>query len=195
MQTLRGAWRGSERQNAMQYSAPLMSESAPLIRSPRHFKLTSARMVSSQHSGQRGPTQRRAGLISPRSARFAQRAESMRSGCPAVHDDEFHLRPPGEAARTGAGRILDAVLSTIAVTKAGTVIAPAVGTTSCNSCKRFASITLEKVTTPVRLPPGRFRLSTRPNFTGSLPFTNTMGIVVVTAFAASADAAPPSTWR
>src|ERR1700730_14856753 len=34
-----------------------------LVRSPRHFKLTSARMVSSQHSGQREPTQRRAGLI------------------------------------------------------------------------------------------------------------------------------------
>jgi hypothetical protein len=34
-------------------------------------------------------------------------------------------------------------------------------------------------TTPVTLPPGRFRLATRPSLTGSLPVVNTIGIVVV----------------
>ena len=55
----------------------------------------------------------------------AQRGEGVRLWRPAVHEDEFHIRRPGEAVRTDAGRCLDAVLSTIAVRKAGTVIAPA----------------------------------------------------------------------
>jgi hypothetical protein len=38
---------------------------------------------------------------------------------------------------------------------------------------------------PVMLPPGRFRLATRPSFTGSTPVVNTMGIVLVAALAAS----------
>ena len=37
---------------------------------------------------------------------------------------------------------------------------------------------------PVRLPPGRARLATRPSLTGSSPTTKTMGIVVVAALAA-----------
>ena len=38
----------------------------------------------------------------------------------------------------------------------------------------------------MRLPPGRARLGTSPTATGSLPTKNTIGIVVVAAFAASA---------
>ena len=41
---------------------------------------------------------------------------------------------------------------------------------------------------PVTLPPGRARLPTRPEATGSAAPTTTMGIVVVASFAASADA-------
>jgi hypothetical protein len=44
---------------------------------------------------------------------------------------------------------------------------------------------------PVILPPGRLRLATRPAWTGSAPITNTIGMVVVAAFAASAAATPP----
>jgi hypothetical protein len=43
---------------------------------------------------------------------------------------------------------------------------------------------------PVALPPGRLKLATRPAATGSTPTTNTMGIVVVTALAASAAGGP-----
>ena len=39
-------------------------------------------------------------------------------------------------------------------------------------------VAAEKVT-PVRLPPGRLRLATRPSLTGSSPATKTMGMVVV----------------
>ena len=39
---------------------------------------------------------------------------------------------------------------------------------------------------PVALPPGRARLATRPNLTGSSPTPKTIGIVVVAALAASA---------
>ena len=43
---------------------------------------------------------------------------------------------------------------------------------------------------PVRLPPGRARLATRPSLTGSSPTTKTIGIVVVAALAANAEAGP-----
>ena len=41
------------------------------------------------------------------------------------------------------------------------------------------------------LPPGRLRLCTNPILTGSVPLVNTIGIVVVAAFAASDAAVPP----
>ena len=44
--------------------------------------------------------------------------------------------------------------------------------------------------TPVRLPPGRFRLATRPTSTGSAAISKTIGMVVVAAFAASAAGRP-----
>ena len=43
-----------------------------------------------------------------------------------------------------------------------------------------------QVVTPVRLPPGRFRLATSPASTGSAPVRKTIGIVAVAALAASA---------
>ena len=52
---------------------------------------------------------------------------------------------------------------------------------------RLFAVTSElKKLMPVALPPGRDRLATRPCLTGSSPILNTIGIVVVVAFAASA---------
>ena len=45
--------------------------------------------------------------------------------------------------------------------------------------------------TPVALPPGRLRLSTRPSLTGSPNMPNTMGIVRVAALAICGDGSPP----
>ena len=60
-------------------------------------------------------------------------------------------------------------------------------------------IKLPKKTTPVALPPaGRLRLATRPRLTGSPLLANTIGIVEVAAFAASAPGvveAIAATWR
>jgi hypothetical protein len=44
--------------------------------------------------------------------------------------------------------------------------------------------------TPVMLPPGRFRLGTRPLLTGSPPKTTTIGMLAVAVLAASADISP-----
>ena len=60
----------------------------------------------------------------------------------------------------------------------------AVGTSSCSNSSRFGATSTFNVVTPVTLPPGRFRLATRPICTGSLAVVKTMGIVVVAAFAA-----------
>jgi hypothetical protein len=45
------------------------------------------------------------------------------------------------------------------------------------------------MTPPVTFAPGRLRLATRPNATGSAPVAKTIGMVVVAAFAASAAGA------
>jgi hypothetical protein len=65
----------------------------------------------------------------------------------------------------------------------------AFGTRSCSS--RFGARSVDNRVVPVRLPPGRFRLATRPSWTGSPPISKTMRIVVPIAFAASPDGSPP----
>src|SRR6516225_7361530 len=68
-------------------------------------------------------------------------------------------------------------------------VAPGTSSRSCSS--RFAANSIEKTLIPVRLPPGRARLATRPSLTGSSPARKTMGIVVVAALAANAGETPP----
>ena len=60
------------------------------------------------------------------------------------------------------------------------------GSSSRSTSSRFGASSTFNVVTPVRLPPGRLRLATRPTSTGSVPSMKTIGIVVVAAFAASA---------
>src|SRR5262245_39206528 len=71
-----------------------------------------------------------------------------------------------------------------------TAIVVAVGTSWHSSSSRFVPNMPARKITPVTLPPGRLRLATRPSMIGSLPVTNTIGIVVVAALAAS-DAGRP----
>jgi hypothetical protein len=63
----------------------------------------------------------------------------------------------------------------------------AFGSSSCKNPSRLAPSSAFREVIPVTLPPGRLRLATRPNSTGSPPTPNTIGIVVVAALAASAD--------
>src|SRR6516225_9636471 len=67
----------------------------------------------------------------------------------------------------------------------------AFGTSSRSSPTCFPPSAPNKLITPVMFPPGRLRLATRPAWTGSPPLTNTIGIVVVAALAASAEVSPP----
>jgi hypothetical protein len=64
----------------------------------------------------------------------------------------------------------------------------ALGTTSCSSSSRFDATTVFKDVMPVTLPPGRLKLATRPTAMGSTPVLKTIGMVVVAALAASAEA-------
>src|SRR4051794_35890557 len=61
---------------------------------------------------------------------------------------------------------------------------------SRRSSRRFAASSAIASDTPVILPPGRFRLTTRPVPTGSPPATNTIGMVDVAPFAANAVTLP-----
>jgi hypothetical protein len=73
------------------------------------------------------------------------------------------------------------------------------GTNSCASSSRLGCSATARALAPVRLPPGRFRLTTSPYSTGSTPLEKTIGTVLVAAFAASAetpgDAKITAAWR
>jgi hypothetical protein len=60
------------------------------------------------------------------------------------------------------------------------------GINSCSNSRRFGAVSTLTWAAPVRLPPGRLRLTTRPVRTGSPPIANTIGIVCVAGFAAMA---------
>src|SRR5215472_15625250 len=64
----------------------------------------------------------------------------------------------------------------------------ALGTTSCSSSSRFDATSVFKDVMPVTLPPGRLKLATRPTATGLVAVLKTIGMVVVAALAASAEA-------
>ena len=66
------------------------------------------------------------------------------------------------------------------------------GTTWRASSSRFAASSMDSVATPVRFPPGRARLGTRPRSNG-FPLAVTMGMVVVAWLAAWAAAEPAVT--
>src|SRR5262245_54605537 len=65
------------------------------------------------------------------------------------------------------------------------------GKSSSRRLSRFDSRSVVIKWKPVAFPPGRFRLATKPDFTGSL-LMNTIGMVEVAAFAVRAEASPPA---
>jgi len=65
------------------------------------------------------------------------------------------------------------------------------GTTLRNNCIRLATSSVVKKLTPVRFPPGWFRLATSPCVTGFPAEPNIIGIVVVAVLAASVPAPLP----
>ena len=67
------------------------------------------------------------------------------------------------------------------------------GTNSCNSASALAPSSALNALEPVKLPPGRLRVATSPNCTGSLATPNTIGILVVAALAARVDTIPAET--
>src|SRR5262245_7783917 len=61
--------------------------------------------------------------------------------------------------------------------------------------KSLAPTSTLRVVTPVILPPGRFKLETKPICTGSLVVVKTIGMVAVAAFAARAAGVEKATIR
>ena len=64
------------------------------------------------------------------------------------------------------GKTSSATTGLVELTRTGTTVA--LGTSSCSSSSRFAATVTLRLVTPVTLPPGRLRLSTRPRRTGLL---------------------------
>src|SRR5262249_37170610 len=72
-------------------------------------------------------------------------------------------------------------------------IAAVPGTSSCNSASALAPSSPWYALKPVRLPPGRLRLVTSPSCTGSAAAMDTIGMLVVAAFAARVGITPAAT--
>ena len=79
----------------------------------------------------------------------------------------------------------------VGLTSSAMAVAP--GTNSCASSNSFAPSSTDKRVTPVRLPPGRLRLATRPSLTGSAHVTKMTGTVMVALLAARAALWLPTT--
>ena len=62
---------------------------------------------------------------------------------------------------------------------------------SCSSASRFAVTSALNQLIPVKFPPGRLRLVTRPALIGSPALLKTIGTVAVAALAARAEPRPP----
>jgi hypothetical protein len=93
---------------------------------------------------------------------------------------------PMVRAAASTFRIVDPKSGLVGLTSTAT--RAAAGSNSCRSSSRFVANSSAKKLTPVRLPPGRARLATKPSLTGSSPATKTIGISVVAALAAIAEA-------
>ena len=82
-------------------------------------------------------------------------------------NENLDLQPHGASAASKSLNV-DSVLDALAgLTSTATRVAA--GTSSRSSPSRFAANSVLKKLTPVRLPPGRARLATRPSLTGSSP--------------------------
>src|SRR5262245_12237157 len=103
------------------------------------------------------------------------------------------LMPAACAALCTSLVMADAVIA--AAVASGVTRRPIVsnlGTMSRSNPICFVAAMLPRIVAPVTLPPGRLRLATMPDSTGSPPVVNTMGIVAVAALADSAELSPRS---
>ena len=102
--------------------------------------------------------------------------------------EDLDLQSMARAAAATSLNVDSVLAALVGLTSTATRVAA--GTSSRKSSSRFAANSLREKIDPVRLPPGRARLATRPSLTGSSPTTKTMGIVVVAALAANAERSP-----
>ena len=100
--------------------------------------------------------------------------------------EDLDLQPHGASSRLHVSQRGLRSRALAGLTSTATRVAA--GTSSRRSSSRFATNSAVKKLMPVRLPPGRARLATRPSLTGSSATPKTMGIVVVAALAANAAA-------
>ena len=97
--------------------------------------------------------------------------------------------PAVGARRASISATLGAEFGLSGFTSSPTVTAS--GTSLRNRSRRFPNSSLLITVTPVMFPPGRLRLSTRPNSTGSEPNPKTIGMVAVAALAANGARTEP----
>src|SRR5262249_22760889 len=97
--------------------------------------------------------------------------------------------PMARAAACTSLTVVSVIAASAGLTSTAT--RAAAGTSSRKSSSRFAANSVLRKLMPVRLPPGRARLATRPSLTGSSPTMKTTGIFVVAALAAAAEGGPP----
>ena len=143
-----------------------------------------ARRQRSQ-SGHAGCERRDRGRLRARRAARAQKVANAASISPLVLALRTWICSPMAPAAASMSLNVDSAAGMVGL-RAPPRAAP--GTSSRSSSSRFAASSPRQKLMPVRLPPGRARLATRPSLTGSSPTLKTIGIVVVAALAANAAA-------
>src|SRR5215468_960647 len=103
----------------------------------------------------------------------------------SIRVEHLDLQSHGASRRLTSLNVISVNVAKAGLTSTATRVAA--GISWRRSSSRFAANSAPSQLMPVRLPPGRARLATRPNLTGSSPPTKTIGIVVVAALAANAE--------
>src|SRR5262245_43432422 len=131
------------------------------------------------------------GLLPTNKASGRARANGAKAASIAPLVSAWRIRishPRARAAGSTSRNIVSVFVVSAGLTVTATRATP--GISSRRSSSRLATSSVETKLMPVRLPPGRARLATRPSLTGSSATAKTMGIVVVAALAAKAETGP-----
>ena len=124
-----------------------------------------------------------------RAARRTKVANAALISRPVLARTTWICSPRVRAAASTSLNVVSVMVALAGLTSTATRVAA--GISSRRSPSRFATSSLMKILIPVRLPPGRAMLVTRPSLAGSSLTRKTIGMFAVAALAANAEAGPP----
>src|SRR5262249_8845953 len=175
-----------------------MSEACSIAHQPAGFCIVAKRIGRGQSAEHRQERQLDTPVVKERGAldeeavgSFANKAcEGRLDLAAAAGIVHLNLQPDGAGGRFASRNVVSVTAASAGLTSTAIRVAP--GTSWRRSSNRFAANSVARKLIPVRLPPGRARLVTRPSLTGSSETAKTTGMVVVAALAEKVGGIPPA---